>query len=946
MFLSIWIISPQVFAQGQAKYTLSGKVTLYGTDEPIPYVNVLIKELNVWGSSDVNGVFKIQGIIPGAYTLEANSLGYQKITFPVTVSKNITDFKIQMKEENLTLNDVVVTAVRGSSINSSSKVEKTAIEHVQASSLADVMQLMPGNLIANPSFNDLKPISIRTISTTDYDNQRGIGFMINGSRVSTDASMNLTEYSGNERTADVVDFRNYSTDNIESVEVLKGVLSAEYGNITSGAILVTTKAGITPYEVRVKIDPNSKAYAISKGFSLGKNAGNLNIDADYARSFDDWTSPVDIYNRTTMGLTYSNTFNADKTPFRFNARVSGYLAGNNVKSDPDISKLDNSKMRKNNLTVSLYGSWQLNKSWITSLNYNISGSYQNNYTKSLVVSTKLPSPSINTKEEGVHVGYYTAAFNETDERIEDIPIYANAKLSGYLNKKFGNVLSKTTLGFEFNTDGNVGRGIYYKSGILPYYRERKYSDVPFMSDLSAFLEEKVTIPMFARTSLELSAGIRANKMIIDGYNYDPTVEPRFNGKYILIPAKKEGAVRSLALRGGWGVLKRLPSIVQLYPEPQYIDESLFLYKNTATNESLAVIQTSIIDDKLDYNLKPVKTINSEIGLDFNLFGIDGSVTYFRENMKDGIYRNSSYLSESYDYYNTITSTTASPIYKDGRVYAKNSAGVYEAVPYTAMQRFKSNPKPDNIQSVKKWGIEYELNFGKIEAINTTVIASGSYLRTENKVNGLCYTYNNQTDPIDPHMKIPYVAIFGGDNTVENGSGRERLMTNINMVVNIPSIRMVVSLITQCVWMENSWYMYDKGKIYKLDASGNPVYGDYNNQNNEEMLYKDPLYYMDFSGNIRPFSDYWTTTDQNLKRRLATLIETQNRSYWFKESGYDPYFMANIRITKEIGNLAKLSFYANNFTNSRPILKDKAKPNERGVEKNTAIYFGAELKITF
>jgi len=938
------MIPPVSFAQGQKKYILEGKVTTYGTDEPVLSANVIIKELNVWGFSDEKGLFKITDIIPGTYTLEAYILGYQKISIPITISKDVSGLKLQLKEENLTLDNVIVTAKRGGSMNSSSKVEKAAIEHIQASSLADVMQLMPGNIIKNPTLREANNVSIRTISTEDYDNQRGVGLMINGSRVSNDASMVLDKTNTN-KTAVSVDFRNYSTDNIESVEVLKGVLSAEYGNVTSGAILVTTKAGVTPFEARVKTDPNTKAFAVSKGFSVGKKAGNINIDVDYARAFKDWTSPVDVFDRTTLGITYSNTFNVDKRPFRFNARVSGYISGNKVESDPDVSKLDYSKIRNRNLSVSLYGNWLISKPWITSLNYNLSGTYQNNYTKNYTVAAQLPLPTTSTTVSGISIGTYTNAFNEEDERIEDIPIYANAKVTANLNKKINKVLTKTVLGFEFNTEGNEGRGTFYNSGTPQFYRGRQYKDVPFMSDLSAFLEEKVTVPVFAKTSLELTAGVRANKMLIDGYNYDPNFEPRFNGKYSIIPSRREGALRSLALRGGWGILKRLPSIVQLYPGPRYIDVTLFQYRNTATSEQLAVIQTAAIDDKLDYNLKPVTTTNMELGVDFNLFGIEAELTYFKEDMEDGITNNYSCFSESFDYYNTVSSTTASPIYQNGRVYAKNSSGEYEAVPYTTRQLFKNYYRPDNRATVNKWGIEYDLNFGKINAINTSVIVNGAYMRSKSTQAGLEYSYNNYVDPIDPNKQQQYVAIYEGDADVSLGSGRERFSTNINLVTHIPSIRMIVSLITQCVWMENSWNIYDN-KIYKLDSNGEPVYGNYNNQTNEETLYRAPLYYMDMNGTVRPFSDYWTTTDQNLKTRLGMLIESQNRSYWFRKTGYDPYFMANIRVTKEIGKLAQLSFYANNFTNSRPILKNKARPNATGARKNTKIYFGAELKLTF
>lgn len=158
--------------------------------------------------------------------------------------------------------------------------------------------------------------------------------------------------------------------------------------------------------------------------------------------------------------------------------------------------------------------------------------------------------------------------------------------------------------------------------------------------------------------------------------------------------------------------------------------------------------------------------------------------------------------------------------------------------------------------------------------------------------------------------------------------------------------MIISLVTQCVWLSNGWNVYDKDQVYKLDSNGKPVYGNYDKQSSQEVLYRDPKFYMGHDGIVKPFSDYYTTTDQDLKRRLATLILSTDHSFYFQNTGTLPYFMANLRVTKEIGNYAALSFYANNFTNSLPIMKQKSRPNDIGGRKNTPIYFGAEIKLTF
>lgn len=948
MLLFVWIIPKNSVASAQERVTLDGKVTEQVSLEPIPYAQVLIKELNLWGFSDDKGVFKITGIIPGTYTLEVNSLGYQKFVMPITLQKNVSAFKVQMKEENLTLQDVVVTAKAGNSMNSSSRVDKRAIEHVQATSLADVMQLMAGSVIKNPTLTEDNRITIRSIST-NASNARGVGVLINGTKLSGDASISITSDPTNASLRpDILDFRSISTDNIESVEVLKGVLSAEYGDVTSGAIIVKTKVGYTPYEVRIKSDPQTKAVSFGKGFSLGANKGNLNVNADYAKSFKDWRSPVDEFQRVTLGITYSNTYDLSGKPFRFNARLSGYHTGNSVKSDPDVSKLDFREYEDNNLSLSLYGTWQLNKSWITNLDYNVSGSYAQKDSRRYIISNQVPLPTTNTMQEGVSLGYFTSLQDVNDSRINEIPIYFNSKISGNLNKAIGKSLFKTLVGVEFNTRGNNGDGLYHAAAVPQYFRERKFSDIPFMSDLNAFVEEKVKIPVGSNnSSIEVIAGVRFSKMIVEGYNYDPTFDPRFNAKYNIVAPKRAGFLRELALRGGWGIMKKLPSMSVLYPDPVYMDNALFSYRNSQTGESLALIQTSILDGRLDYNLDPIKTNNIEFGIDLNLKGIEARFTYFNEKSRDGFSTNSHYVPQTINYYKTVTDPNAAPKYENGTVWIKNSQGVYEELGYTSYNQYKNYSRPDNRGAIDKWGIEYDFDFGTIKAINTSIIVNGAYIRSDDYFNGEEYSYKRGSDPIDPQSDNKYIAIFkSNDNYLSLGDGRERLSTNISLITRIPSIRMIVSLTTQCVWIDNNWNDYDHGNIYTQDASGKAVYGDYNNKSTVAVLYRDPISYMDRAGKIRPFSDFHTTNDPDLKRRLDILRLSTNNSFYFLETGYKPYFMANIRVTKELGNIASLSFYANNFTNSRPHMIDKARPNVPGRLKNTDIYFGAELKITF
>lgn len=99
-------------------------------------------------------------------------------------------------------------------------------------------------------------------------------------------------------------------------------------------------------EIKFKADPYLKGTSVNKGFSLGKDRGYMNLDFDYANYNTKLVSTTNILDRVNFGVTYSNTFNQDNTPFRLNVRLTGSYLGNNVTSDPDSGKNDYTKSSK------------------------------------------------------------------------------------------------------------------------------------------------------------------------------------------------------------------------------------------------------------------------------------------------------------------------------------------------------------------------------------------------------------------------------------------------------------------------------------------------------------------------------------------------------------------------------------------------------------------------
>ena len=102
-----------VQAQAPKKVSIEGTVTEYNTKEPIAGCVVSIPTLELWVVTDAKGRFRMPSVTTGSYTIEATCLGYEPLSYKVTVSASIGALSLRLKESSLQLNTVTVTAQRG-----------------------------------------------------------------------------------------------------------------------------------------------------------------------------------------------------------------------------------------------------------------------------------------------------------------------------------------------------------------------------------------------------------------------------------------------------------------------------------------------------------------------------------------------------------------------------------------------------------------------------------------------------------------------------------------------------------------------------------------------------------------------------------------------------------------------------------------------------------------
>ena len=92
--------------------------------------------------------------------------------------------------------------------------------------------------------------------------------------------------------------RTISTNDIEKVEIIRGIPSAAYGDLTTGLIKIERKIGDIPFQARFKADGFSKQYYVGKGFSMNKN-WQLAANLDFLEAKNDPTDTYDKYQRLT-----------------------------------------------------------------------------------------------------------------------------------------------------------------------------------------------------------------------------------------------------------------------------------------------------------------------------------------------------------------------------------------------------------------------------------------------------------------------------------------------------------------------------------------------------------------------------------------------------------------------------------------------------------------------
>ncbi len=884
---------------------------------PIPDAYVFLNGKSK--STNTNGIASFVAK-KGKYNVLIEHLGYQKYTVQLQITTNKV-YAILLKENKEMLQEVVVTAKESDDITSTSIIDKRAMSHIQPSSFSDVMSLLPGNNVNSPVLNSANTVLLREtgISAEGYETSSlGASFVVDDMPLNSNANFQETVISNfqinplsfggvDQRRRTVrsgIDMRAISTDEIEKVEVVRGVASARYGDLSSGLIKIERKNGQTKWNSRIKSDGFSKLFHLGKGFYFDRSNMSFNFGLDYLDAKSDPRNELENYERIVASVRFKKRFETPN-PLTWKLSVDYTRTLDGEETDPDIGieNLDSYKSSYNSVRVSNEFDADFSEGFLKNLNLRFSVNSSNDRIEQTRWRqiTRPTSLSINT-EEGEGYGIFLEPSYLSFLVVDGKPLDVFSDLSGMFKFNVFAVKNELTSGVSYSYSKNNGLGQLYDITRPPAptgsidTRPRAFKDIPAMQHVAFYVEDRMRWSLH-KTNFTFSVGVRGSSIIGLDENYEIAgklfVNPRLNLKIdlpkITFANKKVLAVN---LTGGYGKQNKLPTQSMLFPQDRYVDYEQLNYFHPNNDFRRVHYQTYVLP-QVNYSITPALNTKKELRLGLNYDYHSLYLTYFDERMTSGFRRVFKQYQTSFKVYDTsgldANTITAAPAVED--------------LPFSVENTQALTTEESNGSGIDKKGVEFQYAGKRFKTIQTRFTVNGAWLQSKYYNSGpfLDFAENRVVNGVF-HSNI---GVYENDDSYL----RETLQTSIIADTYLQNLGLTTSLRADV-----NWY----GKTVGLLRSTVPVQ------------------YINELGVTLPY----TAVEAN-DPVLKTLIKTPDE---ITERNTPLSLNVHLKISKQFHKYFTVSMYVNNLFNYNKVnsLGDQAVAQRRFTDP----YFGMEMNINF
>ncbi|MFD2599001.1 carboxypeptidase-like regulatory domain-containing protein [Sphingobacterium corticis] len=804
------------FAQSRYEAKIVGKVYDNSISDVLSLANIYVEETQQSTRTDAKGAFEINlGRYSSDITVVVTYIGKKMVKQKISRRNFNHPISIILVDNSLTLEKVDVNPNFEGTRNSISSItfDEEAIERVQAFSLIDVLNNLPGKQITAPNINGPQTLTLRnTLDRSDaINNSLGIPIIMDGVAISNDANMQsrlvgqrgmgstgIPSTGGARLPVDVpftgIDLREIPVESIEKIEVIQGVASAEYGELTDGAILIERKAGKSPWHFTTNINAGARNFSLNKGVNLPKKWGGLTIDGNYAISNSEPTDRFQEYRRYGLGVRWNTVqykYFRNKLSLDFNQRLD------EVKLDPDDNADKRFESKESGIRISNNTSILINKSWLDDINVVLSYSERNQESFAQMLLNRGPIPIGGRDTTGIYEGIYIDGRYLSEEQIIGRPVTASANIRLTTRFKIGDASHVLSYGANANYSNNGGRGMiadparprfinFNGQNLRPY----PFELTPSILNSGIYLTDNMRYRWFGK-AMNSSLGVR-----FDSQNGSLSIQPRLNTQIVFNKKWQAGL--------GFGVATKSPTLLHRYPPPTWIDIPL---GNVMYNDTYLYLLHTERVELTTPNLKPNRSMQAEFTVNYRNEFITSRFNGFFKHATNG------FQSVNAVYPITLPNFSFSRNQETGKIEYE------ETGEYT--KHFAEINKIENRLSSYSYGFDWTISTKKIDAIQTSFLTSTSFILSQND-NGELVNRVRLSSPVDINGAEIWHALY---RPTDNDQ-RYILTSKLNSTTHIPKLGFVVMANADVFWMNklSSLHKADtQPAVGYLDEYLNPVY---------------------------------------------------------------------------------------------------------------------------
>ncbi len=501
-------------------------------------------------------------------------------------------------------------------------MDREAIAHQTAATLQGVLELTPGVVLAAPGLDEVQQVSLRAVpasfgqaltlggstgpSAADIT-AFGTAIVLDGVPLSNNANLQTLGPRGEAFLATSagggVDLRQIPAATLERVEVIRGVPSARYGDITNGVIVVETRAGDVAPEARASYDPRTFTTTLVGGRALpGGQTGTATLDVartllSPATSASGTTRiAAQLQHRLVLGPAPDTTPGSAPGHLMLDSHVDFYRLFADNPEDPvfpgHANYTHDAHVRVNERARLALGR-HTSATWTVA----VDKTSQRSFEQDSLVRPAMPFTDRLTP--GRQTGHFIFGPYLSRLTLQGDPWLFYSRLELSFAPTLLGATNVLRAGGELRREWNSGPGYQFDiatppqvhfNGVQGFDRPRRFDQIPAVATSAAYVDDRLTRSV-GPVALDVQAGLRLDLWHWFEWWYRwpraAALEPRLN--------VQASPVSWLRLRGGYGKTAKQPSLAQVYPAPEYYDVVNVNWYPPNPSERLAVLTTSIVN---------------------------------------------------------------------------------------------------------------------------------------------------------------------------------------------------------------------------------------------------------------------------------------------------------------------------------------------------------------